>query len=292
MKSKLIFGAVLCAGVLLSGCSVLRGGNAVGKDAVLPNDRETLHQPAKTQTYTSAELAKGLLKGDWTVETIGGEKTQGPKTAYIRFEPSEKRFYGNDGCNTVNGDYRVNPKDSTISFSNVLATMMACPDGTTDRQFNLALADASRYTWNLEGHDYHLTLLDSAGTPLMELVHCNFEFLTGAWHVVAINQEPVDVEGMDLVIDVDEGRLHGNTGCNVLNGALETDPEVPNSISFSRIATTRMTCPDIESETRLIVALEEAVRAKALGADKVQLIDNQGKPVVEMVRIDPKSLTD
>lgn len=35
-----------------------------------------------------------------------------------------------------------------------------------------------------------------------------------------------------LVIDVPEGKVHGNTGCNILNGSLETDMEAANSISF------------------------------------------------------------
>ncbi len=285
-------GLILSIAVLgmLGSCSVFnRTGGTVSKETVLPNDRETLHQPKSQQVYTSAELAKGIIKGDWTIEEVGGQQAVGEKTPFLRFEPTEKRVYGNNGCNIINASYSYNPQDSTMSFDNLVSTMMACGmDGITDMQVNQALADTRRYDWSLDGHDYHLTLLDEAGAPLMKLVHCNFEFLNGAWHIVAIEGDPVDVEGMDILIDIDEGKLHGNTGCNILNGKIETDLETPNSISFSAIATTKMMCPDLETETRLIVALEEATSARALTADTVELLGSNRQPVVKMVRIDPK----
>ena len=46
----------------------------------------------------------------------------------------------------------------------------------------------------------------------MELMHQNFQFLNGTWLVKEIDGQPVNVPDMKLVIDVDEGRLHGNTG--------------------------------------------------------------------------------
>lgn len=239
----------------------------------------------KQHTYTSAQLAKGIIKGDWTIEEVGGQPAVGEKVPYLRFEPSRKRVYGSDGCNVINATYTYNPADSTMRFDNLMSTMMACgKEGITDVQVNRALADARKYTWSLDGNDYHLTLLDGVGQPLMKMVHCNFEFLTGAWHVTAIEGEPVNIAGMDLVIDIDEGKLHGNTGCNILNGRVETDLDTPNSISFSAIGTTRMMCPDIESETRLLVALEEATSARALSPDKVELLGSNRQPVLTMVR--------
>lgn len=256
------------------------------KGVVLPSDRESIHESVRQDRYTSAELAKGIIRGDWNIVEVGGRQAVGEKIPYLRFEPKEKRIYGNDGCNVLNASYEYNPSDSTMRFDNMMSTMMACgTEGITDAEIRSALADTRRYTWNLEGHDYHLTLLDAAGAPLMKMVHCNFEFLNGSWHVVSIEGEPVNVEGMNLVIDIDEGKLHGNTGCNIMNGRVEADKDTPNSISFSSIATTRMMCPDIESETRLIVALEEASSARALSPDRVELLAPNRQPVITLERI-------
>ncbi len=286
MKKGIIF-ALLLPALLAGGCSALKGHGKIEKDVILPSDRETLHKTTVQPTYTPEDLAKGLIKGDWTIQEVEGREAIGEAIPFIRFEPSEKRFYGNDGCNVINGFYEATPADSTIRFGGVMATMKACAgEGITSVEVHQALEEARRYTWELDGHDYRLTLLSEEDVPVMQLVHCNFEFLSGAWHVVAIDGEKVDVKGMDLVIDVDEGKIHGNTGCNILNGKLETDLETPNSISFSSIGTTRMMCPDIESETRLIVALEEACSAKALSADRVLLLGSNRQPVVELVRTD------
>lgn len=286
-----LMAAAVSISVAASGCSVFKsnGGGAMEKEVVLPNDRETLHQAKTQKVYTSAELAKGIIKGDWTIEEVMGRKAVGEKIPYLRFEPSEKRMYGNDGCNVINASYTCNPADSTMRFSQVISTMMACGlEGITDREISIALDETRRYSWALDGHDYRLTLLNEAGQPIMNLIHCNFEYLTGAWHIVAIEGDPIDVQGMNILIDVDEGKLHGNTGCNIMNGKVETDLDTPNSISFSAIATTRMMCPDIESETRLVVALEEATSARALSADTVELLGSNKQPVIKMVRIDPK----
>ena len=45
----------------------------------------------------------------------------------------------------------------------------------------------------------------------MEMMHQNFQFLNGTWLVKEIDGQAVDVPDMKLVIDVDEGKLHGNT---------------------------------------------------------------------------------
>ena len=45
------------------------------------------------------------LEGEWNVWTVGGKKVTGENRPYINFSLSEGRIYGNNGCNTVNGDF-------------------------------------------------------------------------------------------------------------------------------------------------------------------------------------------
>lgn len=118
-------------------------------------------------------------------------------------------------------------------------------------------------------------------------MHRDFHFLDGTWAVKSIDGEPVNIDGMKIALDVDENKLHGNTGCNIINGTLETDMDAANSISFSKIGMTRMACPDSGWETRMMVALEEAVTANPVSADEVELIGSNGKQVMLLKKSSP-----
>ena len=260
----------------------------VKKESVLPTDRTDIVQPVSA-VYTSQEISKGVLKGDWAIETVNGNAAVGEKAPFIKFVPSEGKVYGNNGCNVINAEYKYNPEDSTLTFSYLASTMRLChKEGLTDTEINLAL-DATRfYKCELNGDDYNLTLYNENKEPVMELMHQNFQFLNGTWAVKEISGEKVDVPKMKLVIDVEEGKLHGNTGCNVINGTLEINMESANSISFQAISKTLMLCPDENYETQLLVALEEAMKAQPLKGDKVELLDSQNKPVLLLERTSDK----
>lgn len=292
MKIQNLFAAAALLAILpLGACSVTNkktDAPEVKKEAVLPTDREKIVQPVSA-VYTSQDLAKGIVKGDWAIEKVNGKTAVGEKAPYLKFVPEEKRVYGNNGCNVINAEYKYNPADSTLSFSNIATTMMACAmEGITDYEINAALGSAQYYTWRLNGDDYYLTFYDADRQPVMELMHQNFQFLNGTWLVKEIDGQPIDVPDMKLVIDVDEGKLHGNTGCNIINGSLDTDMDAANSISFQAIAMTRMACPDPNYETQLIVALEEAMKAKPLQGGKVALLNSENKTVLLMERTSDK----
>ena len=260
----------------------------VKKESVLPNDREDIVQPVSA-VYTSSDISKGIIKGDWAIETVNGKPAVGEKAPFLKFVPDQGKMYGNNGCNVINAQYTYNPADSTISFQYLSSTMRLCAkEGITDIEINQAL-DATRfYSWQLNGDDYYVTFYNENHEPVMCLMHQNFQFLNGTWSVKEISGEKVDVTKMKLVIDIDEGKLHGNTGCNIINGSLEINMEAPNSISIQAITQTKMACPDLNYETQLLVALEEATKAKPLKGDKVELIDSQDKVVLLLSRTSDK----
>lgn len=279
--------AALAALTLSSGCGTLfkSGADKVQQEAVLPHDRETIAANKDVAQFTPEDIKKGAVKGDWAIETVNGKPAVGETAPFLKFVPAEKRVYGNNGCNTIMGPYTYNAADSTLSFGEMASTMMACgKEGITDYEINLALSKAKYYTWDSKNSDYYLHLLDADRNEVMTLMHQNFDFLNGAWLVRRIDDQPIDNPDMKLVIDVDEGKLHGNTGCNLLNGKFETDMEAPNSISFSAIGMTRMACPDPSQETLLVVALEEVSAAKPVSPDEVLLFNSQGKQVLSLTR--------
>lgn len=282
----LFAGTLMGMSMMMSGCGIFNK-NSTKITPVLPQDRENIVERKDQKSFTSEEAKRGVVKGDWAIETVMGKKAVGEKAPFIKFVPSEKRIYGNNGCNVINADYICNPADSTLSFDHMASTMMMCSkEGLTDYEINTALGATKFYSWKVDGSDYWLTFYDETGNEVMTLMHQNFDFLNGTWRVTKINGQPVNVEDMCMVIDVAEGKLHGNTGCNILNGSLEIDMEKPNSISFSAIGVTRMACPDPQSETSLIVALEEVSAARPVSGSEVTLYDSQGKAVLTLVRTD------
>lgn len=234
-------------------------------------------------------LQSGSLSGDWAIETVLGKKAVGETAPFIKFVPDEGRIYGNNGCNIINGQYAVNSGEKKISFSNLAATMMMCGQSNiTDAEVGEALGLAVSYSVEPDGDDETiLRLFDAGGKEVMALMHRDFHFLDGTWAVKSIDGEEVHIDRMKIALDVDENKLHGNTGCNIINGSLETDMDSANSISFSKIAMTKMACPDSGWETRMMMALEEAVTARKLSHDEVELIGSNGKQVMLLQKTTP-----
>ena len=264
-------------------------GPDTAEEPILPHDREVISPDADNRSYNPEEIKKGVVKGEWSIQEVYGKDAVGEKAPYLRFVPGMKRVYGNNGCNTLNATYKYNPADSTLSFGNTVTTMTACAkEGLTDTEINQALAATVRYTWGVSGSEYYLDFYDKAGRKVMTLMHQNFDFLNGTWQVTAIGDLKIDVPDMKIMIDVDEGKLHGNTGCNILNGRMYINMEEANSISFSAIAVTRMACPDMNHETSLIVALEEATAARPVSPVEVLLFNAMGKKVLTLQRVKAK----
>lgn len=250
-------------------------------EKVMAKVDEKLQQIANVQE-------KGALSGDWAIETVMGKKAIGETAPFIKFVPSEGRMYGNNGCNILNGQYTTSYVDKTISFSNLATTMMLCGESNiTDVEIGEALGLTVRYSVDNSDTESILRFFDANGKEVMELMHRDFHFLDGTWAVIEIDGEKVNIEGMKIALDVDEKRLHGNTGCNIINGEFETDMDAANSISFSKIAMTRMACPNSGWETRMTVALEEAVTAKKLENDEVEFIGSNGKQVMLLKKTSP-----
>ena len=293
-KSSYIISALIAA-CTLSSCSLFEKfkgkeeSSDIKREVVLPQDREAIAVKTDPKMYSPEEFAKGIIKGDWAIESVYDTLAKGQTPPYIKFVTEDNRIYGNNGCNTINGSYHYNPADSTLTFEKVAVTMMLCPEeGITDNLINKALNETRHYSLEEQENGYLLKLYDDRGETIMELTHQNLDFLNGTWKVTSIDGEEINVDKMKLVFDIDERKVHGNTGCNVLNGRLETDMDAPNTFSFESMAVTMMMCPQMEYQTAMLVALEEACRAKPLNKNIVQLLNSDGKPVITLQRTSDK----
>ena len=88
----------------------------------------------------------------WILTEMKGVPVQlsgGRRDAHLNFNPVEKTFAGNGGCNQISGGYTLDKK--TIHFNDVIATKMSCPDIEFENAFISELGRVDRY--ELRGND-------------------------------------------------------------------------------------------------------------------------------------------
>lgn len=238
----------------------------------------------ETSTLTQTDQAiHQLLLGSWTATKVGTQTVSGTDRPYIEFgaEASNKflvRAYAYDGCNYLNGMYAVTPGGDMQRSSDFISTMRMCDGAIYEIGVVNALNNVHHYTITKTPDGYTLNMLDATGNSLMELSRFKTEFLSGAWDVEAIRGASVNKDlGIQLVLDMTDNTIHGNAGCNTLNGSIITSPDKPEAISFTKLITTRMTCPAIQTEQSLIQALQSVVSVRpGQSANSIVLLDSEG----------------
>jgi len=85
----------------------------------------------------------------WVVVEMKGVPVQqsgSRRDAYLNFETTDKRFFGNGGCNQINGNYTI--EKSTINFGEVISTRMSCEDIEFENVFIKTLGTVNKYEVN------------------------------------------------------------------------------------------------------------------------------------------------
>ncbi|MDE6300884.1 MAG: META domain-containing protein [Muribaculaceae bacterium] len=226
------------------------------------------------------------LGGEWQIVLVGtNEIDRDEDMPYIVFDPSASSFYANNGCNTLNGMYTLDGKDD-ITFHNVLSTMRLCPDTTFDNEINVIISDNATTHLRMSdvGKETFIDFLTEGGKTLMRMRRGNLDFLNGNWDVVSIAGISEMQVPADIFFDLGELKLHGNTGCNYINGNIYLDHRRSNAVDFSNMITTRMACPYNDQQTAMLVALEQTESAISDGADRVMFLDANGRNVMTLKR--------
>lgn len=273
----------ILAVIALSATAIIASAQSTDQIDAIATDKAAISTAANDSLIISSSV-DSRLDGEWTVYNLRGDKVTGEERPFITIALNEGRFYGNNGCNIVNGQVDAIGRDR-IKFTNILSTRRLCQDAPFEYLIHTTLGDVRYYSIKQYGHEYYLDLENSRHQVIMVLRQHNMNFLNGAWRVTSIDSTPNRNEGVELVIDIPEARVHGNTGCNIVNGEVAIDPDKPNSIQFLKLMTTRMACPDMSTETSFLVALEEVETAYADGNDNVIMRDNHGREVLRMTRI-------
>lgn len=190
---------------------------------------------------------------------------------------------GNGTCNRYFGGYSL--ADGELTFMPGGNTLMACPEEymTQEQAFMASLGQVA--TYSLE--DGQLTLMDTAGTPLLTFKVFEVPPLSGTrWRLLTYNNgtgglvSPIS----DTVIVSkfgDDGQLGGFAGCNNFMASYEATAD---SLSIGPTASTRKACAEpagvMEQETAFLKLLE-TVTTYAIEGNVLQLQNEDGTIVAQ-----------
>ncbi len=286
MKFVSLFASALTVAALVSGCGTMKKTNTTVTNGT-SNDKTTTVKTSSS-SYDESQIAP--LLGSWAVTAINGKavKVNGDNHPQISFEaiPDAKTailVIGFNGCNYLNGSWivrgsKLEPNGEFIS------SLKACHDAPYETAMNQALGKVASYSIV---DDNTIALNGADGASVLTLRKRNLSFLNGAWQVTTIQGTPVPANtAIKIVIDVDECKIHGNAGCNILNGAIVVNLDKGDGIEFKDLATTRMTCPAIATEQAFLLALEQvATCSEGASADQAVMKGTNGQPMLTLIRI-------
>lgn len=240
-------------------------------------------------TKNAATLSS--IGGEWNIIEVNGTAVvpaPGQEFPFICFDTKSGKVYGNSGCNRLMGSFDVNAKPGTINLGALGSTRMACPDMTTEQNILTALGAVKEY--KKMGKE-NIVLSGSRNHPLIVLQKKDaagkLAELNGKWMISEVGGEAIP-SGMEnqpfLELNIAEKRMHGNAGCNIINGAIEVDSSNPTSISFPQAISTMMACPDMEVESRVLKALGSIQSFGKLAGGGIGFYDADNNLVMLLVK--------
>lgn len=249
----------------------------------LPNDTKFSAENVVKRDFAEIKME---LSGEWTIKKVYDKAINTEERAYIHLDFNESKLYGCNGCNVINGRFVV--EDNSIHFSNLITSMRVCANSSQEKNIMKAINEAVCYVvTNNNGVDY-LHLKDSRDHELLTLKRQNLSFLNGAWTIKDIAEDEVEANNIRIVIDIDQLSIHGNSGCNIINGVIMIDTEKDWGIQFEQLASTKMICPAIKLETALLVALEETTSVRKISDTEMQLLDKRNNVVITLKKLSLK----
>ena len=225
------------------------------------------------------------LYGEWDIVMLRSKKkvyTLDRAYIYLDFAGGNK-VYGCNGCNTINGTFQLS--GNNIKFNDFISTEESCRNVTSEKTIMHALADARRFTLETQYNAQYLNLLNSKGGVVLVLKRHNLDAMNGPWLIKEINSENVSELNMRVVIDAVMQTIHGDTGCNIINGIITLDPTKDMAIQFEDLRSDDHDCEEIDYETALLLALESTESCKRINQYEMALLDKKGNIVIVLQQI-------
>lgn len=121
-----------------------------------------------------------------------------------------------------------------------------------------------------------------AASAALFMISCSGNVdLNGKWEIVTLNGEQVKAieTAPFLEFDTTEGKVHGNTSCNIMNGSYTQEGK---KLSFGNMATTMMAGPDMDLEREVLDAINKTASIKDINGDRIQILDANGNIIMEL----------
>ncbi len=224
------------------------------------------------------------LYGEWDIVSLRKKKVYTLERAYLYLDfAGGNKVYGNNGCNTINGTFQLS--GNNLKFNEFISTSESCRNVTNERTIMHALADVRRFTLEAQYNAQYMNLMNSKGVVIMVLKRHNLDAMNGAWLIKEIDSRNVSEKNMRVVVDAVMQTIHGDTGCNIINGIITLDPTKDMAIQFEDLRSSEHQCEDIDNETALLLALESTESCKRINQQEMALLDHKGNIVVVLQRI-------
>jgi len=231
----------------------------------------------------------------WKVVSLNGLQLNTDEL-YFGLNEEETAIAGKSGCNQFNTAVKFNKKKSKVKTNAVASTMMMCSEEAMklEKDFNTSLADRSfkiskmndQWIWKRKGK---VVLVLEKYEPIVKedvTERTPWDYFNGkTLKVIQLNGEEIEDSKAHLVFNTETSSFSGNNGCNQVSGTYKVNG---NSISFSKVATTKMACLD-----EMMQATERSIQAilgtKSLTVDFAESVmniyDASGK-LVMMLAVD------
>jgi heat shock protein HslJ len=232
--------------------------------------------------FTSGCFAQTSPAGrEWSLVYLRGTSL-GNTNPFLKFNDTSDRFYGNTGCNIMNGSSVV--RGNTVSFSAVITTKRACARkpaevesavlsmlGRVDR-FRVSKSTLSLFSGNRLLAQFVRQRKGANGDEEAKPVADNLTLEERKWTLVSIGNSPISKIKEEAFISFDavKGSAGGSTSCNAFGGSYTTDGD---KIKITEIISTMRACVEDERmdiERIFLSGLREADRYE-IQADKLTL---------------------
>ena len=240
---------------------------------------------ASCDANKKAALTLNDLSGEWSISLINGQEVTAEEVPFLGFDIAGSKLYGSTGCNNIMGTLVADTlQPGQLQFDQVASTRRMCQDMATEELLLQALSQVAGFARG----EFGINLVNAEGTAVLTMEKRELSALTlveGKWMIKEVGS--LDLSGLDeapyIEINVNDLKMNGNAGCNLINGVIEQEPGLGHSLQFTQVISTMKACPAMDIERGLLLALD-SVRSFAVENGALVLFDENKTQVMELAR--------
>ncbi len=210
----------------------------------------------------ATEKGPSPYEGQWLIGRINGDAVMtGPEQAKPTLTIQDARMNSSFGCNQINGNW----PEAGEPFGPQMSTRMACPPPVAEmeQQYNQAMTGANGY--RIEHGRLQILAGDNVVVEAFRAVPASqYAGWSGTWSLdklagVDSIQGLYDGRPPYLMLDMNEGRANGNSGCNQFFASVTP---AGDALWLQQAGMTLVACPDnlARQEQKMMTHFAEADR--------------------------------